>query len=426
MKAVSLFCSSGIGDLGLSSNGIETVVANELLPDRAMLFQNNNPNCKMFIGDIWKLKDEIVKYTKDHFKKIDVILATPPCQGMSSNGMGKMLNDYRKGIRPKYDERNRLIIPTLKIIKEIKSDYVIFENVPNMNNTYILDENDNLVNIVEYIFDELKDDYVGSATVVNVADYGVAQKRQRLITVLSKTKNGKMYFEKYGTFIPQPTHSIDGKKGKTKWLTLKDAIGNVPPIDGKKGKNKDINVSVLHKVPIVDDKKYFWIENTPEGDSAFNNQCVNPSCMYQGNKKHGAALDENGINKSSNETPLYCEKCGALLPRPYVEDKDGTKRLMKGYISAYKRMRWDEPASTLTTNFQYACSDNKIHPSQNRVLSMYEATILQGISNYNYSFIVNNKLVSDSLIRDTIGESVPPKVIDVIAQNITEIEKDVN
>ena len=42
MKAVSLFCSSGIGDLGLSSNGIETVVANELLPDRAMLFQNNN------------------------------------------------------------------------------------------------------------------------------------------------------------------------------------------------------------------------------------------------------------------------------------------------------------------------------------------------------------------------------------------------
>ena len=146
--------------------------------------------------------------------------------------------------------------------------------------------------------------------------------------------------------------------------------------------------------------------------------------MYKKNKLHGATVDGDGINKSNSETPLYCEKCGELLPRPYVEDKDGTKRLMKGYVSAYKRMSWNEPASTLTTNFQYVSSDNKIHPSQNRVLSMYEATIIQGISNYNYSFEINGKLVTDSLIRDTIGESVPPKIIDVVAKNIVEIEKD--
>lgn len=422
--ALSLFSSSGIGDLGLSANNVETVVANELLEDRANLFLSNNPNCKMFNGNIWELQNQIIKYTKENYPNLDIILATPPCQGMSSNGMGKMLSDYRKGIKSKYDERNRLILPTLHIIKNIKPKWIIFENVPNMNNTYIYDENGNLVNIVEHIFNELGNEYVGKATVVNVADYGVPQKRQRLITILTRTKKGVEYFKKHGTFLPNPTHSQNGDKGRKKWLTLYDAIGNVPKIDAKKGKNIDKSVNVLHKVPLLDEKKYFWVSNTPEGASAFNNQCINPKCMYTGNKLHGASVDQDGVNKSNSETPLYCEKCGELLPRPYVEDKEGNKRIMKGYVSAYKRMNWNEPASTLTTNFQYASSDNKIHPTQNRVLSMYEATIIQGINNYNYSFEINGKLVSDSLIRETIGESVPPKIIDMIVKNIIEIEKD--
>ncbi len=422
--ALSLFSSSGIGDLGLSANNVETVVANELLEDRANLFLSNNPNCKMFNGNIWELQNQIIKYTKENYPNLDIILATPPCQGMSSNGMGKMLSDYRKGIKSKYDERNRLILPTLHIIKNIKPKWIIFENVPNMNNTYIYDENGNLVNIVEHIFNELGNEYVGKATVVNVADYGVPQKRQRLITILTRTKKGVEYFKKHGTFLPNPTHSQNGDKGRKKWLTLYDAIGNVPKIDAKKGKNIDKSVNILHKVPLLDEKKYFWVSNTPEGSSAFNNQCINPKCMYTGNKLHGASVGQDGVNKSNSETPLYCEKCGELLPRPYVEDKEGNKRIMKGYVSAYKRMNWNEPASTLTTNFQYVSSDNKIHPTQNRVLSMYEATIIQGINNYNYSFEINGKLVSDSLIRETIGESVPPKIIDMIVKNIIEIEKD--
>lgn len=160
--------------------------------------------------------------------------------------------------------------------------------------------------------------------------------------------------------------------------------------------------------------------NTPEGETAFNNQCVNPNCGYQGNQRHGAKK-VSGINQACNDTPLYCEKCGALLPRPYVEDKDGTLRLMKGFVSAYKRMRWDEPASTLTQNFQFACSDNKLHPSQHRVLSIYEALILQSITNYPYSFVVDGKMVRDGLIRDTIGESVPPLMIDKVVQKILSI-----
>ena len=420
-NAISLFCSSGIGDLGLQANGVRTIIANELLPERARLFQANYPDCKMFSGDIWELKEDIINFYRANYSESPfLILATPPCQGMSSNGMGKMLNDYRKGLRPKFDERNRLILPTLDIVAALQPQWVIFENVPNMQNTLIYNEEGNLVNIIDYIFSRLGDNYVGKAEVVDVADYGVPQNRKRLITILSRTKKGKEYFSAHHSFIPAPTHGREATLFLQPWVTVRDAIASVPPIDGRKGRNSLPDFNPLHKVPPLDDKKYTWVLNTPEGETAFNNQCVNPNCGYQGNQRHGAKK-VSGINQACNDTPLYCEKCGALLPRPYVEDKHGTLRLMKGFVSAYKRMRWDEPASTLTQNFQFACSDNKLHPSQHRVLSIYEALILQSITNYPYSFVVDGKMVRDGLIRDTIGESVPPLMIDKVVQKILSI-----
>lgn len=107
LNAISLFSSSGIGDLGLHANGIKTVIACELLEERMNLFKNNNPDTKCFCGDIWNLQEDIIEYYRTQYQDTPfLILATPPCQGMSPNGMGKMLSDYRKGLRPKYDERN--------------------------------------------------------------------------------------------------------------------------------------------------------------------------------------------------------------------------------------------------------------------------------------------------------------------------------
>ena len=420
-NAISLFCSSGIGDLGLHANGIKTIIANELLPERAKLFQANNPKCKMFQGDIWSLKDDIIHYYENNYSEPPfLILATPPCQGMSSNGMGKMLSDYRKGLRPKFDERNRLILPTLDIIVALQPEWVIFENVPNMQNTLIYNEDGELVNIIDYIFARLGDHYVGKAEVVDVADYGVPQNRKRLITILSRTSAAKEFFDLRHSFVPDPTHGREGNLLVAPWVTIRDAISTIPAIDGRKGKNSLPSFHPLHKVPPLDEKKYIWVEHTPEGETAFNNQCINPECGHQGNQRHGSKK-VSGINQACVDTPLFCEKCGSLLPRPYVEDKDGTLRLMKGFVSAYKRMKWDEPASTLTQNFQFACSDNKLHPSQNRVLSIYEALILQSIANYPYTFIVEGKMVSDGLIRDTIGESVPPMMTDKVIKQILSI-----
>ena len=418
-NAISLFSSSGIGGLGLQANGIKTVIACEIIRERMNLFQNNYPDAMCFCDDIWNVEKDIINYYNANYQEPPfLILATPPCQGMSSNGMGKMLSDYRKGLRPKYDERNRLIIPAIHIIKTLQPEWIIFENVSNMGNTLIYDENDELINIIEYIHRELGDDYVGEPKVIDCADYGVPQHRVRLITVLTRTKKGKDYYNTHKSLLPEATHSLSGDLITEPWITLRQVIEKLPALRAEKGKNADKHNS-LHKVPLLDAKKLWWLDNTPEGNTAFNNQCVNPSCRFSGNTLHCAKHNSEGINKFNEDTPLYCEKCGSLLPRPYVEDKStGEKRLMKGFVSAYKRMNWDEPASTLTQNFQYACSDNKVHPSQTRVLSLWEAIIIQTIADYPFSFSIDRKQVKDGLIRDTIGESVPPKMIDLVVKQI--------
>ena len=420
-KAVSIFCSSGIGDLGLQANNIDTVVACELLPERMRLFLHNHPEAKGFCGDIWKLKDEIVKYYNENFSENPfIVIATPPCQGMSSNGMGTILNNLKKGIRPEFDPRNKLIVPAVDVVKKLKPDWVIFENVPNMTNT-IIEDGEGVINIIDYINRELGDEYVGCPQVVDVADYGVPQHRNRLITVLTRIPKGKEEFRKSRKLIPPPTHSEEKTMFSERWLTLRDAIFDLPPLSSRPGKNIDPN-NPLHKVPILDEVKLSWVHNTPEGQTAMNNQCINPECMFQGNTLHGAKHNSEGVNRANTDTPLYCEKCGALLPRPYtVDKKTGEKRIMKAFVSAYKRMCWDVPASTLTQNFQYACSDNKLHPTQDRVLSLYEGLVIQTIAQYPYSFEIGGRIVPDGLIRDTIGESVPPLLIDKIVKHLIEI-----
>ena len=95
---------------------------------------------------------------------------------------------------------------------------------------------------------------------------------------------------------------------------------------------------------------------------------------------------------------------------------------MKGFTSAYKRMDWDSPASAITRNFPYVCSDNKIHPEQNRTLSVLEALALHSIAETEYKFEYRSgKKAGSVAIRDTLGESVPPKFLEILFNHILKI-----
>ena len=62
LTAVSLFCSGGIGDLALQKAGVDVIVANELITERASVFSYNFPNTSMVAGDIWEVKNSIIDH----------------------------------------------------------------------------------------------------------------------------------------------------------------------------------------------------------------------------------------------------------------------------------------------------------------------------------------------------------------------------
>ena len=174
MKAGSMFSNVGIGEILLKDCGIDVLVANELEPKRCRFYEHVFKNTKMICGDITdpKIYDSFISECKNN--KIDVLIATPPCQGMSTAGKMK-----------KHDERNYLINYAIKAVKELNPKYVLFENVPQQEKT-ILWYKGKEVYIKDIIEKELSSKYIINVKTVNSADYGVAQNRKRYIFLLTR------------------------------------------------------------------------------------------------------------------------------------------------------------------------------------------------------------------------------------------------
>ncbi len=421
LTGVSLFTGGGIGDLAVRASGIEVLVASELLEDRAAVYRYNYPETDMIVGDIRQTKARLLQATRERLagRQLDVLFATPPCQGMSKNGRGKLLNGIRAGIKPKFDERNSLALEAVDIALQLDPKIVVFENVPEMEFTLIERADGTVGDLLGSIAALLAPRFSGRWEVVEFADYGVPQRRQRLITVFSRVAPLKEQANAGCSLMPARTHSASQTLFTKSWITVCEALRGLPQLDAS-NEVEAASAVPFHRVPLLDKEKYFWVRNTPEGRGAFDNQCVNPACGFKDNPTHGSQHDDNGINRSNKDTPVRCIRCDELLPRPWVIE-NGKHRLMSGFTSAYKRMRGDLPASALTRNLSYACSDQKLHPREHRVLSLHEAFILHTVSSYRFEWCRSDgKRVSDKTIREIIGESIPPKGLEVIFRHLVQ------
>jgi DNA (cytosine-5)-methyltransferase 1 len=414
-KAVCLFSSAGIGELGLSAAGLDVVLASELIPYRVAVYAENFPETKTIEGDIWDIGDEVVSETRSLLGTDELFLlyATPPCQGMSSNGAGKLRAEIEAGRRLVEEPRNRLIIPTLDVICALQPRFVLLENVPQMKDTVIRNERDRAETILGFVSRQLGPDYVGAGEVVACDDFGIPQRRRRLVSIFTRDPAAKEFFSSNGG-------SFFDDEIKEPGATLKEAIGSLPPLDSVPGANAAPDFHPQHRVPLMDPRKYWWVSQTPEGQTAFNNQCANGTCIESFTPGHREELVD-GKWRSVKDAPIHCINCGELLPRPTVIEKDGSVRPLRGFHSAYRRMRWDQTARTLTQNFIYEASDNKIHPDQNRVLSVYEAMVLQTIDRYEYRFEINGVDIGIPKIAEIIGESVPPLLMEKIAGRLLSL-----
>lgn len=111
MNVLSLFSNIGVAEAYLDDIGFDVVVANEFIERRAKLYSKIYPKTNMICGDITdkKIYQKIIEASQT--AGIDVIMATPPCQGMST--AGQQIED---------DERNKLICPIIDAIKDLQQE----------------------------------------------------------------------------------------------------------------------------------------------------------------------------------------------------------------------------------------------------------------------------------------------------------------
>ncbi len=257
---ISLFSGAGVGCYGLLEEGFECVATNEILEKRLNI-QRINRKCKLdesyISGDIKKpeTKEKILKQIGFYSKKfgndrVDLVIATPPCQGMS------VANHKKKNDEIK---RNSLVVESVDLIKQIKPRFFILENVPSFYKTGCIDKNDNLLEIGSMIEQNLSGDYMLYDEVINFKNFGANSSRTRtlVIGVCKEFKDFTSALE----FFP------DFKQEKT----LKEVIGSLKPLAWGEYDSADF----YHSFRTYPKHMQEWIKDLKEGQSAFENTELN-------------------------------------------------------------------------------------------------------------------------------------------------------
>ena len=194
LKIIDLFCGAGGLSTGFEMAGFETVLGIEHIEIFGKTFELNHPDAALICRDIKEVTVEDIRKTigDDH---ISVICGGPPCQGFSGAGR-----------RDSSDPRNSLFMEFVRIVGGIRPDYFVMENVPGILNMMTAKE-EKVTDIISSEFEKIG--YAMKFRKLVAADYGVPQKRRRVIFIGSREKP---------LIYPQPTHSekpyltLEGKK----------------------------------------------------------------------------------------------------------------------------------------------------------------------------------------------------------------------
>lgn len=129
---VSLFSGAGFGDMGFESQGFQHLLFCEIDQKRSEFTAVNFPDAKILSLDIAKNVEKISHQIQTSLLSIKqkqpfLLYATPPCQGMSKNGIGTILKAITDKKRPKFDQRNRLYLPVIELVKKTLPKWIFFE-----------------------------------------------------------------------------------------------------------------------------------------------------------------------------------------------------------------------------------------------------------------------------------------------------------
>lgn len=434
--AIDLFCGAGGCSEGLIQAGFHILFSSDISDMVELTYRNRHEQLGLIQGkNTWFERSDIRDLTGERIKncissleifqnkempEIDLMIGGPSCQGFS-----------RAGRRDKSDPRNMLFGEYVRVINEIKPKYIVLENVEGFVDMQFLGYKG--ITGIEYPDGTITPDILTSELneigyktlkprILNAADYGVPQKRNRIIFI--GYRDG-LVAPKY----PEPTVTQDN------YLTLKDAIGDLildseirkkencnltqyqiesingrtPGIDGKPiPARKKMNTELPKQTDVV--RERFSLFKEGESGSIIKKRILN-----------------EGIDISSKPAliSLCCDKF-SMIEREVIElfkNKKATIEQIEVLLTKKNiRQRWSstQPSATVVT-----IADDYISPWESRTFSVREMARCQS---FDDSFEFLGKRTTGGLKRRVevpqytqVGNAVPPLLAKAIALEIMKV-----
>jgi len=391
LGVIDLFCGTGGFTYGFETHPtsqFEVLLGLDKKAVATQTFQQNHPEASVINEDIreWpphKAEAETGLTSND----VQVIVGGPPCQGFSS-------------IRPDrgddvQDERNGLYTDFIEYVGHYEPDFFIMENVVGLATH---EDGETIAQILEDAHDI---GYSVDWRILNGANFGLPQRRERLIMLGAADERGIQF--------PTPTHQADGQtigyRDKSKVITTQPTLDNF----------RDNN-SLTEARTIMD-----AIGDLPEleaGDQ-ITEYTKPPRNRYQSSMRQGS--DELQLHKATNHGTKMMTIIRNSGPNKQttIENLEAADNvndvedyITSGYSSSYSRLDPDLPSVTMTVNFIHPASNKCIHPYQDRALTPREGARIQSFPD-SFEFFG-----SRSDIVEQIGNAVPPLLGRVLAEHV--------
>lgn len=415
MTVAEFFCGCGGLSHGFARAGFKVLLGNDIKPEALRTFEHNHPGAVGILQDVRDLDLANIKEVlarQGAGDSLDCLIGGPPCQGFSKMrrtehrdaGRIERFSGYdRLGADP----RNALVLRFLEIAAALMPRFVVIENVPQMLRHGYKGRLGGLAKEVRQTLEDLG--YAVESRVLNAADYGVPQLRERAIFLAHR--DGPISF-------PEPTHA-------GRHITVGEALFDLP-LDPPMGADPLAGASLdtYTEPPNRYTSRLRTADRFPPNHLTrrYKQRILDIIAQMRPGetwdaasarmRAHGSALvGKQGLaGETPQQTRARLIADGAINP---VFEKSY-------YWSAYSRLDPKLPALTITANANFLGSGRFTHPERDRGITVREAARLQSFDDA-FAFITRvdrHDTTRIGVAMDMVGEAVPPLLAMALAEHL--------